>query len=218
MNFRGSGGYGRAFEQAGYMKWGLEMQDDITDAVQWAIKEGIADPKRIAIMGASYGGYAALAGVVFTPELYCAAVNYVGVSDLTSQFERLQDGSRESRRWLHTRIGDPDKADVAKRLASTSPARFADRIRVPVLMAYGRNDPRVKISQGYAIEAALKRSNVPYKMIIQEDEGHGFSKEEKSIPWYKEIEDFLDAHLSTDKQGTVNMEPFKILEMPVKSD
>jgi dipeptidyl aminopeptidase/acylaminoacyl peptidase len=89
---------------------------------------------------------------------------------------------------------------------------------VPVLMAYGRNDPRVKISQGYAIEAALKRSKVPYKMIIQEDEGHGFSKEEKSIPWYKEIEDFLDAHLSTDKQGTVNMEPFKILEMPVKSD
>lgn len=195
MNFRGSGGYGAAFEQAGYKKWGLEMQDDITDGVSWAVKEGIADPKRIVIDGASYGGYAALAGVVFTPQLYCAAVNYVGVTDLVSQFRRLQDADRETRRWLFTHIGDPDQADVARRLENTSPSRFAGRIRVPVLMAYGRNDPRVKIDQGYAIEAALKRSGVPYKMIIEEDEGHGFRKEEKKIAWYKAVEAFLDAHV-----------------------
>lgn len=195
MNYRGSGGFGRAFEQAGYQRWGLEMQDDITDAVQWAIKEGIADPKRIVIAGASYGGYAALAGVTFTPEVYCAAVNYVGVADLTTQFKRLQDADRETRHWLFTRIGDPDKSEVAKRLARTSPSRYADAIKVPVLMAYGRNDPRVKIEQGYAIEAALKRSKVPHKMIIEENEGHGFRKEEKSISWYQEIERFLDAHV-----------------------
>lgn len=195
MNYRGSGGYGREFEKTGYKKWGLEMQDDITDGVRWAIGEGIADPKRVVIAGASYGGYATMAGVTFTPELYCAAVNYVGVTDLVIQFKRYQDGDRETRRWLHTRIGDMESRDVIKRLEETSPARFADRIRVPVLMAYGRNDPRVRIDQGYAIEAALKRSGIVHKMIIENDEGHGFAKEEKSLAWYQEIEAFLDAHV-----------------------
>lgn len=195
MDYRGSGGYGRAFEQAGYQRWGLEMQDDITDAVHWAIKAGIADPRRVVIEGASYGGYAALAGVTFTPDIYCAAINYVGVADLTTQFKRLQNGSREARHWLHTRIGDPDISNVAQRLERTSPSKFAEAIRVPVLMAYGRNDPRVKIEQGYAIEAALQRSKIPYKMIIEENEGHGFQKEEKRVAWFKEIEAFLDEHV-----------------------
>lgn len=105
-----------------------------------------------------------------------------------------------------------------ERLENTSPSRFADRIRVPVLMAYGRNDPRVNIEQGYAMEAALKRAGIPHKFIIKEDEGHGFRDEGKSISWYQEIEAFLDAHVPGIKNGTVKMEPFKILEMPAKTD
>jgi len=195
VNYRGSGGYGREFEQLGFKKWGLEMQDDLTDAVRWAIDQGIADPRRIVISGASYGGYAALAGVAFTPELYCAAVNYVGVADLVTHFRRYIDSSREMRHWLLTRIGDPNNREVAKRLEETSPSRYASRIRVPVLMAYGRNDPRVKIDQGREIEAALKRSGVVHKMIVEKDEGHGFRKEEKNLAWYQQVEAFLDANV-----------------------
>jgi dipeptidyl aminopeptidase/acylaminoacyl peptidase len=218
MNFRGSGGYGRAFEQAGYKKWGLEMQDDITDGVRWAISEGVADPKRVVIEGASYGGYAAMAGVAFTPELYCAAVNYVGVTDLVSQWRKFIDAPREGKRWVDTRIGDLGDHTVMERLEKTSPSRFADRIRVPVLMAYGRNDPRVNIEQGYAMEAALKRAGIPHKMIIKENEGHGFRDEGKSIGWYQEIEAFLDVHVPGINKGSVKMEPFKVIEMPAKSD
>lgn len=218
MNFRGSGGYGRVFEQAGYKKWGLEMQDDITDGVRWAISEGVADPKRVVIEGASYGGYAAMAGVAFTPELYCAAVNYVGVTDLVSQWRKFIDAPREGKRWVDTRIGDLGDHTVMERLEKTSPSRFADRIRVPVLMAYGRNDPRVNIEQGYAMEAALKRASIPHKMIIKENEGHGFRDEGKSIGWYQEIEAFLDVHVPGINKGSVKMEPFKVLELPAKSD
>jgi dipeptidyl aminopeptidase/acylaminoacyl peptidase len=195
VNYRGSGGYGFEFEQRGFMKWGLEMQNDLTDGVRWAVEEGIADPKRVTILGASYGGYAAMAGVAFTPELYCAAVNYVGVADLVLHFGRYKDASPETAWWVWTRIGDLTSREVAKRLEETSPSRFADRIRVPVLMAYGRNDPRVKFDQGLALESALKRANVPHKFIVEKDEGHGFEKEENSMAWYREVEAFLDANV-----------------------
>lgn len=193
INYRGSGGYGRPFEAAGFKKWGLEMQDDLTDGVRWAVEQGIADPKRIVISGASYGGYAAMAGVVYTPELYAAAINYVGVVNIEPLIPKTL-GSRLMH-WRHTRLGNLQNAEDRKRIYETSPVNFADRIRVPVLMAYGRNDPRVTMDQGYEIERALKRNNVPYEFIVEHDEGHGFRKEEKTIEFYSRVDTFLKKHV-----------------------
>ena len=156
VNYRGSGGYGDAFERAGWKKWGLEMQDDLTDAVKWAIDAGLADPDRVVISGASYGGYATMAGLAYTPELYCAGINYVGVVDLDELIPR--EAPAERLHWYATRIADLSKSDDRKRIYDTSPVHFAERIRAPVLMAYGRNDPRVHISQGFDMEAALKKA------------------------------------------------------------
>lgn len=194
VNYRGSGGYGDWFESAGHKKWGLEMQDDLTDAVKWAIAQGIADPKRIVISGASYGGYAVMAGLVYTPELYCAGINYVGVVNLPDLIPPAPPSSA-TRYWYDTRIGDLDKSEDRKRMRDTSPVYFADRIRVPLLMAYGKNDPRVKITHAYDIERALKANGRPYELIIEKDEGHGFRKEEKRIAFYAKIDAFLKKYV-----------------------
>ncbi|MBA4137757.1 MAG: hypothetical protein C0518_10615 [Opitutus sp.] len=193
INYRGSGGYGQGFESAGFKKWGLEMQDDLTDGVKWAVASGVADPKRVVISGASYGGYATMAGLTFTPELYCAGINYVGVVNI----ENLIPKAVSSRRmyWMHTRLGNLLTSEDRKRIHDTSPVHFADRIRVPLLMAYGRNDPRVPIEQAYDIERALKRNNRPYELIIEDKEGHGFRQEEKRIAFYKRVDGFLKLHV-----------------------
>ena len=195
INFRGSGGYGDWFMAAGYKKWGLEMQHDLTDGVKWAVEQGLADPKRVLIAGASYGGYATMAGLVYTPELYCAGINYVGVVDINNLIPKAQASDRMY--WPYTRLGNPGDSADKKRIHDTSPVNFADRIRVPLLMAYGKNDPRVRIDQAYDIERALKRSNVPYELIIEKDEGHGFRMEEKRIAFYKRIDAFLKQHVPT---------------------
>jgi dipeptidyl aminopeptidase/acylaminoacyl peptidase len=203
INYRGSGGYGLAFEQAGYQRWGLEMQDDLTDAVEWAIREGYTARNLVGIYGASYGGYAAMAGAAFTPDLYRVAINYVGVTDLVRMFGELRGLPSQRIHWVRTRIGDVNDRSVMARLADTSPARHADRIRVPVLMGYGRNDPRVPINQGYVMADALRRAGIEHEFIIETDEGHGFRKEEKSIAWYQTVERFLQQHLPvvTDGKG-----------------
>lgn len=193
VNFRGSGGYGQWFEAAGWKKWGLEMQDDLTDGLRWAVAEGIADPARVVISGASYGGYAAMAGLVYTPDLYCAGINYVGVVDIASLVPKAVPAARLY--WYSTRIGDLSDAADRKRLYDTSPVNFADRIRVPVLMAYGRNDPRVTIDQGYAIERALKKNNRAYQFLVEKEEGHGFRDEAKRIAFYREVDEFLKRHV-----------------------
>jgi dipeptidyl aminopeptidase/acylaminoacyl peptidase len=195
VNFRGSGGYGDWFEAAGFKKWGLEMQHDLTDGVKWAVDQGLADPKKVVIAGASYGGYATMAGLVYTPELYCAGINYVGVVDINNLIPKAQ--ASDQMHWMHTRIGDPGDGTDKKRIHDTSPVNFADRIRAPLLMAYGRNDPRVRIDQAYDIERALKRSKVPYELIIEKDEGHGFRMEEKSIAFYARVDAFLKQHVPT---------------------
>jgi dipeptidyl aminopeptidase/acylaminoacyl peptidase len=195
VNYRGSGGYGQAFEMCGYKKWGLEMQDDLTDAVKWAVASGIADPRRVVISGASYGGYAAMAGLVFTPELYCAGVNYVGVVDIDELIPRGSWATADRRYWHSTRIADLGKAADRQRVHDTSPVHFADRIRVPVLMAYGKNDPRVRITQGYAMEAALKKAGKDYEIVIERDEGHGFRKEELRLAFFTKVDEFLKQHV-----------------------
>ena len=213
VNYRGSGGYGDAFERAGWKKWGLEMQDDLTDAVRWAIAAGLADPQRVVISGASYGGYATMAGLAFTPELYCAGVNYVGVVDIDELIPRGESGAGERAYWYATRIGDLSKSDDRKRIYDTSPVHFADRLRAPVLMAYGRNDPRVHISQGFDMEAALKKAGKTYEMNIEEKEGHGFRKEELSIAFYTKVDAFLKKYV---QRADVKIGASQVIDLPAK--
>ena len=215
-NFRGSGGYGHWYEAAGFKKWGLEMQHDLTDGVKWLIDQGIVDPKRVVIAGASYGGYATMAGLVYTPELYVAGINYVGVVDIKGVIPKAQASQRMY--WFNTRIGDLGDADDRKRLHDTSPVNFADRVRVPVLMAYGSNDPRVRIDQANDIERALKRSNVPYELIIEKKEGHGFREEKRRIEFYKRVDAFLKQHVPGVGRPEVIIGPQKIVEESAKGD
>lgn len=212
INYRGSGGYGYSFQKAGQREWGGKMQDDLSDGVKWAIAQGIADPNRVAIFGASYGGYAALAGVTFTPELYCCAVNYVGVSDLNliTSWARGRFG-RGNDMFYREWVGD-DKDYKFNR----SPLNFVDRIRVPTLHAYGFNDPRVEIENWTRLESKLKQYNKPYESIIQGDEGHGFRNEAGRVNYYARVEAFLAKHMNG-KNSTSRLGPLNVLEMPVKT-
>jgi dipeptidyl aminopeptidase/acylaminoacyl peptidase len=181
-----------SFQRAGYHEWGGKMQDDLTDAVQWAIAQGIADPKRVAIVGASYGGYAALAGVVYTPELYRCAVNYVGVTDLNLLVDSGRvDGMNESESFFRQRVGTD--GDV---LRARSPVNFIERLNVPLLNAYGENDPRVDIRQWKRLKAKLDAQKKPYEIIIEENEGHGFRNESKRIAFYRRVDGFLQKWLA----------------------
>lgn len=191
VNYRGSGGYGRNFLNAGRGEWGGKMQDDLTDAVRWAIAEGHADPDRIGIYGASYGGYAALAGVTFTPELFRCAVNYVGVSDLRLLRRNDIIENRFTRNFYETFVGK-DKAVLDAR----SPANHVERIRVPTLHAYGVNDPRVDIKHWEKLERELKKHRKVYEVIRERDEGHGFKKLEPRLRFYERLEAFLDRHMA----------------------
>lgn len=215
IDYRGSGGYGAKFERDGYHKFGLEMQDDLSDGVKWAVDSGLADPQRVVISGASYGGYATMAGLAFTPELYCAGINYVGVTNLTSQWGKYK-GTDAQLGVIHRLFGDMDKAADRKRAYDTSPVNFADRIRAPVLMAYGMNDPRVKIDQGYDMESALKKAGKSFEMLIERDEGHGFRKEELSIAFYTKVDEFLKKHVPAPGANNVKIGPAKTIEMPAK--
>jgi len=191
VNYRGSGGYGLAFEAAGKREWGGRMQDDLTDAVKWAIAQGITDAGHVGIYGGSYGGYAALAGAAFTPDLYRCAVNYVGVSDLSiiTSWGRGRFG-RGSDLFAKEWIGDD-----AQYKRDHSPVNFVDRIRIPILNAYGFNDPRVDIDHWKRLEAKLRQAGKTYEIIIEENEGHGFKNEAARINFYRHLEAFLAKYL-----------------------
>lgn len=195
VNFRGSTGFGQEFDKAGWGKWGAEMQNDITDAVQWAVDEGIADPDRVCIYGASYGGYAAMAGITFTPELYQCAINYVGVTDIPLLFETMPASWRMQRAEMKRTIGDYDDPEERADMAERSPINHVDKIRVPLLMGYGEEDPRVVIDHALNLEEKLKAHDVDYELIIKEDEGHGFRKFENQVEWYTKVVNFLDENL-----------------------
>ncbi|NGX41149.1 MAG: Dipeptidyl aminopeptidase BIII [Candidatus Anoxychlamydiales bacterium] len=194
MNFRGSIGYGKKFNQSGFKQWGLKMQDDITDGVLWAIDQEIVDPKRIAIFGGSYGGYAALCGIVKTPDLYAAAVDFVGISDLLSHLKEGSKAGPRTRALLYEKIGDP-KIDE-KRLIETSPLYNVDKIKTPLFIAHGARDPRVDKSQADKIIKSLQDRNIPFEYMIKEDEGHGFIKEENRLDFFRAVENFLQKHLT----------------------
>jgi dipeptidyl aminopeptidase/acylaminoacyl peptidase len=193
VNFRTSTGYGRKFWEAGFKQWGLKIQDDITDGVRWLIDEGIADPKRIAIYGGSFGGYATLAGLTFTPDLYACGVDYVGVSNLFTLIKTIPPYWEPLRQMFYEMMGDPEKDKEL--YEKVSPIFHADNIKVPVLVAQGANDPRVNKAESDQIVEALKKRGIEVEYMVKENEGHGFQNEENRFDFYRAMEKFLGKHL-----------------------
>ncbi|MFH1320243.1 MAG: S9 family peptidase [Bacteroidota bacterium] len=198
MNYRGSTGYGKKFWEASFKQWGKKMQDDITDGVQWLIKEGIADPKRIAIYGGSYGGYATLSGLTFTPELYACGVDYVGVSNLFTFMKSIPPYWEPFLEMMYEMVGHPQKDSVL--LASTSPVFHADKISVPLLIAQGAKDPRVNKNESDQMVAAMKERGIEVEYLVEPEEGHGFRNEENRFKFYEAMEKFLGKHIGENVQ------------------
>lgn len=193
MNFRGSVGYGRKFWEASFKQWGKTMQDDITDGVNWLIKEGIADPKRVAIYGASYGGYATLAGITLTPELYACAVDYVGVSNLFTFMGTIPPYWKPYLDMMYEMVGDPEKDKDL--MTAASPVFHVDKIKCPLFIAQGANDPRVAKAESDQIVEALKKRGIDVPYMVKDNEGHGFSNEENRMEFYNEMEQFFAKYL-----------------------
>ena len=195
VNYRGSGGYGLQFQLGGYRQWGRKMQDDLTDGVKWCIAQGLADPARVGIFGASYGGYAVLAGLTLTPELYCCGVDYVGVADLEARgAPRSFAPPRVIREGQEIRDLHPVKdADL---LRAVNPVAHVQNIRVPLFAAYGKNDPRVRFDQWQILETRLKQYGKTYEALIEENEGHGFRKLENKLDFYRRVEAFLTRYMN----------------------
>lgn len=194
VNFRGSTLYGRKFREAGFRQRGIGvMQHDKTDGVRWLIGEGIADPKRVAIFGGSYGGYAALAGLAFTPDLYAAGVSYVGISSILTFLESMPPYWEPARKEIQEKWGDPAKDGEMMRAAS--PLYHAEKIRAPLLIAQGARDPRVKKAESDQMVRALRSRGVPVPYLVREDEGHGFRNEENRRDFYRALEAFFAKYL-----------------------
>jgi dipeptidyl aminopeptidase/acylaminoacyl peptidase len=195
-NFRGSSGFGKAFLNAGNGEWGTGyMQHDITDGVNYLIEQGIADPDRIGIMGGSYGGYATLAGVAFTPDLYAAGVSIVGPSNIITLLESIPPYWGPIKQIFLERVGDPDDPEQRERLKEQSPLFSAGNIRAPLLVIQGANDPRVVQHESDQIVAALRDLERTVDYLVAGDEGHGFARRVNRIAMYAEVERFLAAHL-----------------------
>ena len=192
-NFRGSTGYGRKFWEASFKQWGRAMQDDVTDGVQWLIREGIADPKRVAIYGGSYGGYATLAGVVYTPDLYAAAVDYVGVSNLMTFLMTIPPYWKPYLEMLQEMVGNMQTEKEL--LMAASPVNHVDRIKTPLFIAQGAKDPRVNKAESDQMVEALRKRGVEVEYMVKDNEGHGFANEENRFEFYEAMERFLAKHI-----------------------
>jgi dipeptidyl aminopeptidase/acylaminoacyl peptidase len=193
VNFRGSTGYGKAFVNAGDREWGAKMHDDLLDTLAWAVERGFVDPDRVAIYGGSYGGYAALVGAAFTPDVFTAAVDIVGPSNLLTLIRSVPPYWAPMIAQFHNRVGNPDTEEDF--LWSRSPLSRADQIRIPILIAQGANDPRVKQAESEQIVAALTAAGIDHEYLLFPDEGHGFAKPENRLRFYAAAEAFLARHL-----------------------
>ena len=193
MNFRGSTGYGRKFWEASFKQLGRAMQDDITDGVNWLIEKGIADKDRIAIYGASYGGYATLAGITGTPDLYAAAVDYVGVANMFTFMKTIPPYWEPQLQMFYEMVGDPVRDSLM--LREVSPVLNADKIKTPLFVAQGANDPRVNINESNQMVEALRNRGITVEYMVKEDEGHGFYNEKNQFDFYNAMEKFLAEHL-----------------------
>jgi dipeptidyl aminopeptidase/acylaminoacyl peptidase len=194
-NFRGSTGYGRKFLDAGNMEWGRKMQDDLTWGAKYLIAQGIADPKRVGIMGGSYGGYATLAGVAFTPDVYAAAVDIVGPSNLITLMESIPPYWEAARKTFAVRMGDASTQEGKATLAAESPLNSADKIHTPLLVVQGANDPRVNRREAEQIVVALRDRGFPVEYLLADDEGHGFARPVNNLAMMMASEKFLAKHL-----------------------
>ena len=194
MNFRGSTGYGRKFFEASFKKWGREMQDDITDGTQWLIDKGIADSTRIAIYGGSYGGYATLMGLVKEPQMYAAGVDYVGVSNMFTFMKTIPPYWEPMLEMMYEMVGDI-VIDSAM-LREVSPVFHVDKIKAPLFIAQGVNDPRVNVDESDQMVKAMKEKGIEVEYLVKEDEGHGFRNEENRFDFYRAMEKFLSIQLS----------------------
>jgi dipeptidyl aminopeptidase/acylaminoacyl peptidase len=193
VNYRGSTGYGKSFVNAGDKEWGGKMHDDLVDAVHWAIQEKIADPERLAIFGGSYGGYAALAGAAFTPDLFTCAVSIVGPSNLITFIKSVPPYWKNYLETIYRRVGNPETE--VEFLKSRSPLTKVDNIKIPMLIGQGANDPRVKQAESEQIVAAMKEKGIQYEYLLFPDEGHGFVKPQNRLKFYQVAEKFLADHL-----------------------
>jgi dipeptidyl aminopeptidase/acylaminoacyl peptidase len=199
VNFRGSTGYGKDFVNAGDKEWGAKMHTDLLDAVDWAVERGYVDRSKVAILGGSYGGYAALVGAAFTPDVFACAVDIVGPSNLKTLIESIPPYWEPMIAQFHTRVGNP--GTEPEFLWERSPLSKAGDIRIPLLIAQGANDPRVKQGESEQIVAALKEKGIDHEYMLFPDEGHGFAKPENRLEFYAHAEIFLAKHLGGRFEG-----------------
>lgn len=197
MNFRGSTGFGKEFWQSSFKQWGRTMQDDITDGVKWLVDQGIADPKRVAIYGGSYGGYATLAGLTLTPDLYAAGVDYVGVSNMFTFMNTIPPYWKPMRDMFYEMVGNPESDSLL--LAEVSPVFLVDKIKAPLFVAQGANDPRVNKAESDQIVQALKDRGIDVEYMVKDNEGHGFHNQENRFDFYRAMLAFLDKHLKKEE-------------------
>ena len=195
VNYRESTGFGKNFTNAGNLEWGRKMQDDLNDAVNWSIKQGIADPEKIAIMGGSYGGYATLAGLTFTPKLFSCGVDICGPSNLTSLIESFPAYWLPQVELWTSRVGDYRTKEGRELLKERSPINYADKIQRPLLIGQGSNDPRVRQNESDQIVNVIHAKNLSVTYVIYSDEGHGFARPENKISFFAVAEAFLAKHL-----------------------
>ena len=194
LNYRGSAGFGKGHLHAGDREWGAKMQDDLTDGVKWAVEQGHADPARVAIYGGSYGGYAALAGAAFTPGVYRCAIDVVGPSNLITLIKSIPPYWEPMKRIFDLRVGAVETEEAF--LKERSPLFHVDKIEIPLLIAQGAHDPRVKQAESEQIVAALRAKNKPVEYLLYPDEGHGFAKPSNRLDFYAKAEAFLARHLT----------------------
>ncbi|MBM3610414.1 MAG: S9 family peptidase [Alphaproteobacteria bacterium] len=192
VNYRGSAGFGKAFLNAGNGEWAAKAHDDLIDAVNWAIDEKIADPSKVAIFGGSYGGYATLVGLTFTPDVFACGVDIVGPSNLITLFKSIPEYWKPALEELKQRLGgNPDTPEGAEILKQKSPLTYVDRIKKPLLIAQGANDPRVKQAESDQIVSVMREKNIPVTYLLYPDEGHGFARPENRLAFYAKAEEFL---------------------------
>ncbi len=195
VNFRGSTGFGKKFLNAGNREWGAKMHDDLVDAVAWAVQEGIADPKKVAIAGGSYGGYATLVGMTMTPELFACGVDIVGPSNIKTLLATIPPYWKPVVQMFKDRVGDTTTSDGQKFLDERSPLSHVEKIKRPLLIAQGANDPRVKQAESDQIVRAMQERKIPVTYVLYPDEGHGFARPENRLSFNAVAEAFLAEHL-----------------------
>ena len=205
-NFRASTGYGKKFLNAGNNEWGQKMQDDLTWGVKYLVAEGVADPKRVGIMGGSYGGYATLAGVTYTPDMYAAAVAIVAPSNLQTLLESVPPYWESIRTVFYKRMGDPNTPEGLAQMKRQSPLYSADKIKTPLMVVQGANDPRVNKREADQIVIALRDRNYPVEYLVAPDEGHGFARPVNNMAMFAAGEKFLAKHLGGRFQETMTPE------------